>query len=96
MSSIRIMDVPPGNLAPLKIREQWVGIEIPLATAEELRRHPIAGKFGNQNDDGYVVLRLQGIKALREAGREAAADYWEAFPIGMYLQFKQDVCALVA
>lgn len=97
MSSIRITDVPPGSLAPLAIRLQWVGVEIPLATEDELRQNPIAGKLGSQNDGGHIVLRSKAIEALRDAGREEAADYWESFPpIGMYLQFKQDVCAFIA
>lgn len=97
MSSIRITDVPPGSLAPLEIRQQWVGVEIPLATEDELRANPIVGKIGNQNDDGHIVLRSKAIEALQAAGRQKAADYWQSFPlIGMYLQFKQDVCALVA
>ncbi|MDB5264726.1 MAG: hypothetical protein JWN64_297 [Parcubacteria group bacterium] len=96
MSSIRIIDIPPGVLAPLEIREQWVGVQIPLATDEELRQNPIAGKLGNDNDDGHIVLRSKAVKALQRAGRYEAADFWHAAPLGMYLQFKQDVCILVA
>ena len=73
MSSIRFIGVPPSDLAGTEICEQWVGIEIPLATDEELRRNPIAGKIGGKNDGGFVVLRSKAIEALELAGRWKAA-----------------------
>ncbi|MEK7510897.1 MAG: hypothetical protein AAB582_01515 [Patescibacteria group bacterium] len=95
MSSIKIIEVPPG-FAPYYIRQSWVGIAIPLATEEEVRVNPIIGKIGSENDGGYIVLREKAVAALRTAGRDHAAKYWEGLPLGMYLQFKRNVCALVA
>ncbi|KND50854.1 MAG: hypothetical protein AB202_00410 [Parcubacteria bacterium C7867-007] len=95
MSSIRIIKTPPGTLAPVGVRKQWVGVIIPLVTEEELRANPIAGTIGNQNRDGYIVLRSKAIAALRAADREGVATYWEHIPLGMYLQFHKNVCELV-
>jgi hypothetical protein len=94
MSSIRITHTPPG-FAPQHIREQWVGVQILLVTADELRKNPLSGfKLGSENDDGHLVLRSKAIEALRGAGKEEAVAYWSSLPLGMYLQFKKEVCEI--
>lgn len=95
MSSIKIVAVPPG-LAPQKIREEWVGIQIPLAATDMLRRAHVAVKIDNQNEGGYIVLRIMAVEALRLADKNEAANYWDALPFVRFLQFKQEVCELVA
>lgn len=93
MSSIRIIATPPSELSPLHIREAWVGLEIPLASQAQLREHPVSGlRLGSSNLDGHIVLRSEAIQALRDAGQEEAAEHWERLPLGMYLQFRRDVC----
>lgn len=98
MSSIKIIAVPPG-FAPDHIREQWVGIQIPLATEAELRDNPLSGfKIGNQNNNSYVVLREKAIEALRTADKYDAVDFWSTTPvisIASYLEFRKEVCELV-
>jgi hypothetical protein len=97
LASIRIVKTPPG-FAPEEIRSQWVGVEIPLATSEELAKNPLSGsiRIGNQNTDGYVVLTENAVAALEVAGKGAAVDYWEKILVfGRYLQFKKDVCELI-
>ena len=92
MSTIRIISTPPG-FAPEYVREDWVGLELSLVTKEELRTNPRSGfKIGSENDGGYLVLRANAIEALRAAGKEDAANFWEEMPLGMYLEFRSDVC----
>jgi hypothetical protein len=97
VSSIRIIKTPSSILAPLYIREDWVGIEIPLVTDEELKANPLSGlRLGTGNEDGYLVFRHKAVDALREQGRLEAAGHWERNPLlGMYLQFKKEYCEIV-
>ena len=92
MPSIRIKKTPLG-FAPERIRSQWVGVEIPLVTEAELQRNPPSRmRIGNENADGYLVLRAEAINALRRA---EAAIFWEKLSLGVYLQFKKDVCEVI-
>ena len=95
MPSIRIKEIPPG-FAPAEIREEWIGVEIPLATEEELKANPPISRFGNANGDGYQVLTEKAIYALRHSGHPRAADFWEYFPgSGHYLVFAKNICELI-
>jgi hypothetical protein len=40
MKKIRIIAAPPG-FAPEKIRQSWIGVEIPLPSEEMLQRYPL-------------------------------------------------------
>ncbi|MFA5052949.1 MAG: hypothetical protein WC565_02750 [Parcubacteria group bacterium] len=92
---IVIVKMPPG-FAEERIRKQWCGLQIPLATPEELKEDPPSNiSIGAENRGGYFVLRSQAIKALRHAGKNEAADFWESLPIGRYLRFNKDCCELV-
>ena len=96
MSSVRITAIPPG-FAPESIRKQWVGVSLPLASADEIAQDPPSGfGIGSDNTNGYLVLRDNAIEALRKAGKKQAADYWDSFPLGRFLQFKKEVCEVVA
>ncbi len=52
-------------------------------------------RIGNENTDGYIVSSEKAIEALRKAGRRSAVDFWADIPLGMYLQFKKDVCEVI-
>lgn len=94
MSSIRIIATPPGP-ALLWCREDWVGITIPLATAEELEKNPPRGfRIGSANMGGYIVCREKAVAALQKAEKIEAARFWACIPTS-YLQFKKEVCELV-
>ncbi len=94
MPSIRIVKVPPG-FAPELFRRDWVGVEIPLATAEELERDPPSRVgIGSENEEGYCVLRVRAIEALIRMKRLPAAGYWKYVP-DTYLVFHKDVCKLI-
>ncbi len=88
---IRIIAAPPG-FPPQHIRDQWVGLELPLAD-----QNPGPGptlRIGTENGDGYVVETRAAIEALKAAGKEEAADFWEAVAgmLGDKLIFKKEVC----
>jgi hypothetical protein len=91
---IRIISTPPGSAAPEKIRKQWVGIELPVVPAKEQDN---TGWVGNANEGGYVVYTADAIKALREAGKDEAADFWEEIKqmTGEQLRFGAQFCAIV-
>ncbi len=99
MSSIHIIAVPPG-FAPEHIREQWVGVTIPMLDQEMwdliLETIPRAKEefAEGSNGNGYLVQREVAVEALREAGKEEAANFWRT-PFGPYLQFKREVCEVV-
>lgn len=94
-SSIRIIVVPPG-FAPEAIREQWLGLELPLATEETLRTCPPSNfRTGTENGDGYIVASRDGIAALSAAGKAEAAAFWGDYPGSFYLIFKKEVCEVV-
>ena len=91
---IRIISTPPGSVAPEEIRKQWVGIEIPVLPEEEPRGSLWTGK---QNAGGHVVNIGDAIAALRTAGKDQAADFWEEVRghIGSKLRFKKECCEVV-
>lgn len=92
---IRIRSIPPG-FAPREIRKEWVGVEIPLATKEELAVDPPSGiGIGRANDGGYYVLRDAAIHALMRNGKDKAAGFWEGLPLGRYLEFRKECCELL-
>ncbi len=95
MDLIRIKKVPPG-FAPPHIRLQWVGVELPLASEEDFARNPPSRFFvGSGNGGGYLVPRDKAIEALRNAGKERAAEFLDSFPLGSYLRFEKGVCEVV-
>jgi hypothetical protein len=97
VAKIKIVKVPPG-FAPKKIRSAWIGgVEIPLVSPEEAKQDPPSGAgVGNDNVDVYLVLRTEAITALRRAGKDKVASYWEGLPLGKYLRFRKNVCEIVS
>lgn len=94
MSTIRVTSTPPGR-EPEEIRKQWIGITIPLATREEIAQDPPSDiRLGDENRNGYLVLREKAILALRASDRREAAEFWASLPAGRYLEFKNDACDL--
>jgi hypothetical protein len=95
MAKIKIIATPPG-FAPEFIREQWVGIEIPLPTNEQIAENPPSElRTGNENEGGYLVLCSDAIAALKESEKYDAHDFWTTKGLGRYLLFKRDVCELI-
>lgn len=92
MAKIKIIDVPPG-FAPEHIRKQWVGIEIPL-TQNPIPEGKEVARIGNDNTGGYQVNGVDAVKALREADKNEAADFWEDYSSGKF-KFKKEVCEVI-
>ncbi len=97
MAHIKIVATPPGQ-APLKIREQWVGLSIPVAEnlpADTVQMGVLGGKAENPN--GYTVETEAAIQELEKKSPEAAS-WWrqniipELMP---WLSFHRDVCEIV-
>jgi hypothetical protein len=94
-SKIRIIKTPPG-FAPEEIGNQWVGIEIPLATDSEIEANPPSGLgIGNSHMGGFQVLVEEAIAALVEAHKFQAATYWSSVVPAGYLVFRQECCLLL-
>ncbi len=95
MSSIRLIEVPPGP-APKYIRIQWLGVLIPMPSEEELATVKLSEfRIGSENIGGYLVYSEAAIKSLRDAGKHEAANWWAATGIGKFLQFKKEVCEVI-
>ena len=95
MGKIRITKTPPG-FAPLAIREQWVNIEIPLATEEDFKENPLSGiRFGSENRNGHIVTAREAVNSLRYNGRLDAANFWAGVTQGGYLEFSKEVCEVI-
>ena len=86
--SIRITSTPEGT-APEHIRKQWIGVEIPLASDEDIAVDP---PRGGRPEEGYLVLRDTAIEVLENAGLFDAAHYWRSLPLGRYLLFAERCC----
>lgn len=95
MTRIKIL-ITPASFAPRHIRRDWVGIVLPLATEEELSSNPVSVMaLRKQNVGQFIVLLSKAVYALRQAGRDTAADYWEAQIKGEYIVFHEKVCERV-
>ena len=67
---IKITKTPPGDL-PENIREQWVGVVIPVAPLDERLRYATGVELGEpQNQDGFEVLATEAIAALQKKCEE--------------------------
>jgi hypothetical protein len=98
MQFIKIVLIPPG-FPPIDIQMQWLGVEIPLATEEDIRRYPPPRLgIGSQNSGGHMVLLSKAIEALMEAEKYGAVQYWRDMSACLgsaYLIFKEDVCRVI-
>lgn len=92
MKRIRIIHTPPG-FADEHIRLKWIGVEIPLPTAEQLAENPPSGlSIGRENEGGYLVRTEDAVIALHNAGKHEVADFWGSCVLDSYLRFSRDVC----
>lgn len=87
---VKIVAVPAGE-APLVLREQWVGVEIPIdpilsvgsafASTMGVRSRGVISieevERDSPNDGGIATRFVDCMVALRAAGRAAAAEQWE-------------------
>ncbi|HTB79402.1 MAG TPA: hypothetical protein VK717_00805 [Opitutaceae bacterium] len=100
---VRIVGVPPGE-APAEIREEWLGLALPLAFGRsgacQLNVQGILSRTGNPEPQmGYVVLVEDAIDALEEKSPKAAA-WWRSntpqlVSRGRTFLFQEAVCELI-
>lgn len=93
VTRVRIISTPPGN-APLEVREQWIGLELPVVPPHEGGVQ--MGVFGgdSQNIGGWEVRTKAAIDLL-EIKSPAAADWWRNSGVlrrAQRLVFSKDVC----
>jgi hypothetical protein len=85
--SVRVVAVPPGE-APLWVREQWVGLELPLARRARASTLPTVGALSGPKsivgqcfaflsgrtarETGYVVRVVDALAVLEKSSPEAA------------------------
>ncbi|HVV25691.1 MAG TPA: hypothetical protein VHC21_01495 [Candidatus Saccharimonadales bacterium] len=62
-----VVQTPPPGFPPAQIRQQWVGLELPL------RAKPYP--------DGIPLLAFEAIDCLKKAGRTEAVKWWEDYYI---------------
>ena len=99
-SQIRIVGVPPGE-APQSIREQWVGLVLPLAPdlSSACRTETygvVSGKKDEELAIGYVVEFEDAMAVLARKSPEAAS-WWREHTVhliceGGALLFDEYVC----
>ncbi len=97
MSSIRIISTPPGQ-APGWVREEWIGVEIPLSEDQSSTGVQAGVKGGEaENVGGYQVDTSDAMDALKAKSPEAAEWWEENVPLHMIPQlvFARDACELV-
>ena len=79
LGTIRFISVPRGG-APLPIREQWIGVEVPClfshdGSDEWESTHDVETGLEVPDYPGYIVLQTHAIEALQRKSPEAAK-YW--------------------
>jgi hypothetical protein len=102
MAKVKIISVPPGG-APLDIREQWVGLALPLIEGElppGVLRGVTGDKPNPRSMNGWPVETEKAIQALRDKDLEEAAEWWEKWYLetrgtGHTLMFARDCGELV-
>jgi hypothetical protein len=94
---IKIIKTPPGEV-PEPIRQEWVGVIIPLADSDSLLRYTMGTAGGEpQNQDGYEVLFTDAVKALYqkcerlfEEGNDSAYDSaYQAYQVWLNSRWNQ-------
>lgn len=97
LGTIRFTSVPRGG-APLQIREQWVGVEVPCLFShdgvppnEGDTTHDVETGLEVPDYPGYIVLQTHAIEALQRKSPEAA-EYWmeRGFPNHTFALFLFD------
>ena len=78
------METPPGE-APERLREEWVGVQMPLSPRVVYLDHPKthaegmrSGRAMTETNIDFVLVSVENaLQALREHGKDDAADEWQ-------------------
>lgn len=94
---IRITKTPAG-FAPQEIRDQWVGVEIPLMNQEDADKLQNSGQWNASEQHGGPIVHIEdAINALKQAGKTEAASFWNDVRsrLGTELRFGVEYCEYV-
>lgn len=90
--AIVIQTVPDGP-GPFEIREEWLGLVLPLATKADLARYPILQiRLELDGNDWYIVRWHYAISALALRGSTDAVRYWREHRQGPFVRFDKRLC----
>jgi hypothetical protein len=73
---IMITKTPDGE-APLRVREEWVGVVLPVIATTNERGRGVLSRKAADDEPAYVVLQAAAIKALDEKSPKAAK-WWKS------------------
>ncbi|MCR4311630.1 MAG: hypothetical protein NUV54_03660 [Candidatus Taylorbacteria bacterium] len=98
MKMIRITSVPIGQ-APYWVREQWLGLELPVAKNPSGARSIISvlGEIAQSGIiEGYPILVSEALRILNKRSTQAAS-WWRASLAGKsaYLVFGKNCCEYI-
>lgn len=85
------LDQAPQGGAPIEIREQWIGITLPVRERNLARLAFGSIKYFDyltfnttQNDDPVSIAGIEAVDALVVAERFEAADFWLPYQAGLF------------
>jgi hypothetical protein len=86
-----ITQTPQGG-APEEIKEQWVGTTLPVrnrnlgqaALSPTVNFDYLRQQF-IETDDPVSITGIDAVQALRDAGKEEAARFWEAYQLASFV-----------
>ena len=78
----------PQSAAPEYVREQWVGITLPVREknlGELATRYLdlLSGEY-KDNDEPVSIVGLEAVSALEDSARYGAANYWQDYRGGLF------------
>ena len=96
---IKIVGVPKdGPSAPQWVREQWVGMVLPIVKGAPFPVYGIGAVGGLPENKRYVVKTAIAVSQLKERNSEAACQWWRSRfvfdgPHSLeYLVFPREIC----
>ncbi|MEO6109568.1 MAG: hypothetical protein ABIP50_00975 [Candidatus Saccharimonadales bacterium] len=86
-----ITQIPKGG-APEDIKEQWVGVSLPVRAAHlgqtalaPTRNFDYLTQQITENDDSVAITGIDAVHALAEAGKESAARFWDSMQLAKFV-----------
>lgn len=78
----------PAGHAPVHIKEQWLDLPLPVRRSNlgglATRYYDLLSGDYKDNESPVSIAGVEAVHALAEAGRDAAAEYWEPYQLGLF------------
>ncbi len=91
VANFTITEMPAGG-ASETIREEWVGITMPVRVAYLGGRAFEAASYFDEltqteavSRDPVTIVGLEAVEALEDAGKNTAADFWQPYKLGEFI-----------